>query len=135
MDDEEWKHRVIELLKDTINDHRNIDSGGYNECEKPEQRCMWCTEAQELIKSGCGHFNKKKKKMKKRKGIYKKAAYKLKVGLVEDDDGNTLMVFRKPKGCKKYLSEYVYMPTPFQIRELKHIWDNVQEDITKQMKG
>ena len=49
MTEQQWKLRAFLLLKDTMGDHRDIHSGGYNECELPEGQCLWCSEAQELI--------------------------------------------------------------------------------------
>lgn len=40
---------VIPLLKETRDNHRDKDSPDYNECDKPNEQCMWCALAEEII--------------------------------------------------------------------------------------
>lgn len=39
---------AVTLLRDVMQRHRDTDSDGYNECDKPEEKCLWCVEGEKV---------------------------------------------------------------------------------------
>ena len=40
---------VIDLLQEVIYQHADPKGADYNECDKPENECLWCQEAKNAI--------------------------------------------------------------------------------------
>ena len=41
--------RAVQCLQEIIREHADPDSNEYNECDKPEEECMWCDHAKKTI--------------------------------------------------------------------------------------